>query len=444
MRVDGDLLALAAGTIVTGFDGTSLDAPVRGALGRVPFAGFILFARNLIDVTQARALTDELRALQRYAPLLCIDQEGGRVARLTAGVEVMPPMMALGATGDPDLAAACGEQLAHDLRRAGCNLDFAPVLDLAVDPRNTVIGTRAFGASTQLVSTLGLSLARSMQAAGVVPVVKHFPGHGATASDTHLGPARLDADAATLESRDLLPFEAACDARLPAVMAAHVAVPAIDGDTPASMSAAMIGGILRERFRYRGVVFTDCMQMDAIACGVGTVHGVTAAIAAGADCALVSHDPQLAYEAAVHLAWAVDRGALSRARLEEAHARVQRMRAALAPAVALEAPPPHPGIGSRIAAAAVTLVRGTLPVSPERSVALTYRAHVDESEARRVEAQLEKDPDTVVVSTGEPFDLDRFPSARTLVACYSSEEPMRSALRAALYGGTPCTGRLPI
>ncbi|MGB6062765.1 MAG: beta-N-acetylhexosaminidase, partial [Candidatus Aquilonibacter sp.] len=283
-------LELASGVIVTGFPGARLDSHELAALRRVPFAGYILFARNLDDVAQARVLTDILRAKTPVSPIVAIDQEGGRVMRLRAGVEPIPPMMALGALGDIQPAFEAGEALAHDLRRAGCTHDFAPVLDLALDPRNTVIGTRAFGSSGGMVAQLGRALARGLESRGITATFKHFPGHGATAFDTHVGPARLDSNEATLRTRDLAPFAATLGDGV-AIMAAHVAVPAIDGERPASLSRRLLTGILRDEWGFSGVCFTDCMQMDAIARGVGTVRGVTEAIAAGADCALVSHDP---------------------------------------------------------------------------------------------------------------------------------------------------------
>ncbi|MGB6985976.1 MAG: beta-N-acetylhexosaminidase, partial [Candidatus Aquilonibacter sp.] len=297
-------LDLACGVIVTGFS----KRPTR------PFAGYILFSRNLEDAEGARALTDALRVDAEPAPIVAIDQEGGRIMRLRNGVEPLPAMMALGAVADVGLAEDAGATLAHDLRRIGCTLDFAPVLDLALDARNTVIGTRAIGTSTELVTRIGGALARGLERGGITATFKHFPGHGATAFDTHLGGARLDADEATLRGRDLVPFRA-CARDEAAIMVAHVAVPAIDGDRPASLSRRFLTSLLRDEWHFGGVSFTDCMQMDAIAKSVGTVRGVVEAIAAGADCALVSHDPDLAFEAAQHLAQAVERGEVPLERL---------------------------------------------------------------------------------------------------------------------------------
>ena len=481
-------LELASGVIVTGFSAARPTAADLAALRRVPFAGYILFARNLEDVEQSRALVNVLRAQVQPPPIVSIDQEGGRIMRLRAGVEPVTSMMALGALGDVQLAFDAGQTLAHDLRRIGCTLDFAPVLDLALDSGNTVIGTRAFGTAVPLVSDLGSALARGLSVGGITPTFKHFPGHGATSFDTHLGPARLEADRATLEARDLAPF-AACMRDDAAIMAAHVAVPAVDGDRPASLSRVFLTGILRDAWGFNGVCFTDCMQMDAIARGVGTVRGVTEAIAAGADCALVSHDPQLALEAAQHLAGAVERGEVPRERLQQAYDRVMVLRARAAPPLALDALAPHPGIGRRIAREAVTVVRGLpradaaadvavifgdgslaahapaleehmVPVDPDaaqiaevialvrasnrRPLVLSYRAHLFPHQAQAIEAICAHAPDAMIVSTAEPYDVRLFAQARHVIACYGNDRVSLAGLSDVIFLGEPCSGVLPV
>jgi beta-N-acetylhexosaminidase len=483
-----ETLALASGVIVTGFSGTQLDSALAATLRRVPFAGYILFARNLEDATQANALASALRAGVDPSPIVAIDQEGGRVMRLHRGVEAFPSMMALGATADAQLAFDAGEQFAHDLRRAGCTLDFAPVLDLALDARNTVIGTRAFGASPEFVSSIAGAFARGLEHGGIAATLKHFPGHGATALDTHLGAATLDVDEPTLCTRELVPFRA-CAPHASAIMAAHVAVPAIDGDRPASLSRRFLTEVLRERWHYDGVCFTDCMQMDAIARGVGTVRGVTEAIAAGADCAIVSHDPELALEAARHLARSVDAGQVPLARLQEAHARVLRLRMQASVPLEPAAQAPHPGIGRRIARAAVTLVRGVphadpladlaivfgetslaahapalrerllaldpteaecaamlaeLHASNLRPLVLAYRAHLHPQQALAIDAILARAPDALVVSSGEPYDLPLFAAAKHVLACYGNDEAAFAGLADVLFRGIFPGGVLPI
>ncbi len=481
-------LELASGVIVTGFSPARPTAVELAALLRAPFAGYILFGRNIEDADQTRVLIETLRAEAQPSPIIAIDQEGGRIMRFREGAEPIPPMMALGALGDMQTAFDVGEALAHDLRRIGCTLDFAPVLDLALEAGNTVIGNRAFGTTVELVTQLGGAVGRGLSFGGITPTFKHFPGHGATAFDTHLGPARLDVDAATLRLRDLAPF-AACARDDAAIMAAHVAVPAIDGERPASLSRAFLTGILRDDWGFNGVCFTDCMQMDAIARGVGTVRGVTEAIAAGADCALVSHDPDLAFEAAQALAAAVDRGEVPRARLQQAYDRVMHLRARAVAALDLDALAPHPGIGRRIAREAVTVVRGvpradagadiavifgevslaahaplldecnvaldpddeavaamlnTVRQSNRRPLVLSYRAHLYPRQAAAIAAICTHAADAMVVSTGEPYDVPLFKAARHVLACYGNDRLSLAGLSDVIFLGASCRGVLPV
>jgi len=300
-----DLHRLACGVIMVGFHGKELDAAQREFFARHHFAGYVLFARNVGDLPQVRTLTDELRALHELAPMIAIDQEGGRVMRIRSGVEAMPSMMALGAAGRSLLTGHAGEQVGFDLRRAGCTIDFAPVLDIALDARNTVIGTRSFGSDPERVAAHGAQFSKALENAGIVATFKHFPGHGSTAFDSHLELPVIELDATVIRSRDLLPFER-CLRSASAVMTAHIVVRGFDS-APATISRVLLTDVLRYDLEFNGVCFTDCMQIDAIARGVGTAGGVSAAIAAGADCALVSHDPELALAAARHEAGPLDR-----------------------------------------------------------------------------------------------------------------------------------------
>jgi beta-N-acetylhexosaminidase len=495
------LLRLAQGVVLTGFDGLGLGAALCERLRGADFAGFVLFARNVASIEQLRALTDTLRTLGSAPPIIAIDQEGGRVARIRDGVEAMPSMMACGAAGDVTLAHAAGSQVATDLRRAGCTLDLAPVVDLAVDPMNTVVGTRSFGASPDLVIRMARAFSQGLASEGIVPTFKHFPGHGATAVDSHLGLPHVDVDERTLRSRDLAPFRA-CASDEVAVMSAHVVARAIDPERPATISRRLLTGVLREEWQFDGVCFTDCMQMDAIAKGVGTIRGVVEAIAAGADCTTISHDLELAFAAASALAGAVEDGTLPFDRLREAHTRVMRLRERGASPLPLDTPAPHPGVGREIARRAATLVRGiahadpvasiavsfqgetregvvgihavhpslasqapvlhevTAPLDPSeaqtkdlleriaaserRPIVLARRAHVYPAQARAIAAIVERFPDALVVSMREPFDVPLFANARHVVAMYDDSAPSIGALADVLFGSGAAPGRLPV
>ncbi|MBV9270583.1 MAG: glycoside hydrolase family 3 protein, partial [Candidatus Eremiobacteraeota bacterium] len=232
------LREIAAGVLAVGFEGTSLDNVLSKRLQRTPLAGVVYFARNIESVEQTRELSASVRELlQRDGahPIVAIDQEGGRVARLRNGVEEFPAMMALAATGDETLAEAAGEQLGFDLRRAGVNVDFAPVLDLARYRANTVIGARSFGDDPRDVTLVAGAFAKGLERAGVVATFKHFPGHGSTSVDSHLDLPSIDDNAEVIRSRDLIPF-AALLPHARAVMTAHIVFNALDKRFPATLS----------------------------------------------------------------------------------------------------------------------------------------------------------------------------------------------------------------
>lgn len=494
-----DIRTLAAGVVCVGFDGTQIAPELAQTLRQTPLAGLILFARNITSLEQARALTDSIRELLPN-PIIAIDQEGGRVARLRDRVEELPAMLALGATQDTELAQRAGAQLAFDLRRAGVNVDYAPVLDLMLMRMNTVIGSRAFGNDPQQVARFGDAFARGLRSQGIIPTFKHFPGHGSTEVDSHLDLPAIDLDERTFRERDLVPFAELLPAA-EALMTAHIIVRSLDAERPATLSPRILTGLLRDEIGFTGVCFTDCMQMDAISKGVGTTAGAVQAVIAGADCVLVSHDMRLALESIDRIVDAVNDGSLPRKRLEEAHERVQALRARLQPPLPLDATPPHAGIGREIGRRAVTVLRGSaqaqgpqsiivsfegttvegvqglhtehaslaggtgvpelrLPLEPapaavdalvaevrrrgKRPIVLMRRAHVYSAQAEAVNAILREFPDALLVSTREPFDAFMFDQARDVLCTYGDDKPSMEGLSDVLFGGTPAQGVFPL
>lgn len=256
-----------------------------------------------------------------------IDQEGGRVARLREGVTLFPGNMALGAAGDPSLAERAAYTTGRELRVLGINVDFAPVLDVNVNPENPIIGDRSFGSSPQTVARLGIAAARGYLEGGVLPVVKHFPGHGDTSVDSHLGLPLVPHGRERLEEVELSPFRAAFDAGVPAVMTAHVRVPALEPEPlPATFSEKVLGGLLRENMGFRGLVFTDSMGMGAIRKGWTAGEAAVLAFRAGADVLIYGADPDYGPEKVRvvrdALVEAVKRGEISRERLESSVRRI--------------------------------------------------------------------------------------------------------------------------
>ncbi len=497
--MNGDLLDTCASVVCLGFDGTD-SAHLDPRLFEYPFAGYILFARNVVDVSQTRDLTQALQQGANGKPrIVAIDQEGGRVARLRAGVEQLPPMMAVAAANDPQLARRAGAQMGFDLTRAGVNLDFAPVLDLALFEKNTVIGARSFGDTPQRVIEFAKPFAQGLRDAGIAYTYKHFPGHGSTEVDSHLDLPVIDLDRDVFLERDVVPFQALL-ADAPAVMTAHIVVHAFDPQRAATISHTVLNELLRERCRFDGVCFTDCMEMDAIAKGVGSVQGGVAAIAAGADCVLVSHTLEIAIETVRALAKAVEDGRLEMSRLQQASARVNRLRSEIAQRRALQDEAPYRGIGREIARRAVTVIRGQasarasesvavsfegttiegvqgkhsqhaaiptadlqtlrLPLEPgaagvdatladlrtiaKRPIVLMRRAHIYRSQHQAVKRILNEYPDALVVSTREPYDALTLPQARHLLCIYGDDQPCMEGLADVIFGGEPARGVLPV
>lgn len=475
-----DTLALARGVIAAGATGS---APVAQHFG-----GYILFPDPKASLEEVRALTDSLRARAGTpAPVIAIDQEGGAVARLRDGVETIPSMMAVGAAHDIELARCAGAQIGSDLRRAGCTFDCAPVLDLALEPDNAVIGTRSFGAEPRQVAALAAALAGGLSESGVTPCFKHFPGHGSTAVDSHEALPVVEADATVLRARDLVPF-AEVAAAAPAMMSGHVVTRAFDLQRPATMSRAILSDLLRGELGFRGALLTDCLEMGAVA---DSVAGAVEALGAGADLLLFSHDPELPEAAAAAIAAAVDESRLPRARLEEAYARVMRLREAGSPPLPMDSLAPHEGIGREIARRAVTILRGIAHADPVASIAISFggngkllqreapalqerdasidptpdetesilaeidrgrrrplllarRAHRHTAQAMAIARIVDRFPDAVVVSLLEPFDVSLFTGARHVLATCGDSAVSIAGLADVIFGGSMPAGRLPV
>jgi beta-N-acetylhexosaminidase len=475
----------ARGIILTGLT----DIPTSRE--HVGFAGYVLFSRNGESVAEMRFFTDMLRAeYLDVPPIVAIDQEGGTVARLREGVEIIPPMMALGAAGDLELAQRAGEQTAFDLRRTGCTLDFAPVLDLALDPNNTVIGTRSFGSDPQSVAALGAAFAAGLTRGGITPCYKHFPGHGATAVDSHQALPVVEAGEATLLARDLIPFAAVAPGAA-AFMSAHVLVPDLDPQRPATLSRSIATDLLRSKLGFNGVLVTDCLEMDALA-AYGPVESAVEALIAGADLLLFSHHIELALAAAAAIETAVAQGRVPLERLEQAHQRVMRLRQTASPPLPLDEFPPHPNIGREIGRRAVTLLRGIPEADPtssaavsfgtdaaaalqheapvlaalcapadpapadidhiltslsqtgRRAIVLSHRAYVHPTQAQTIATILQLYPDAVIVSLAAPFDLPLFTAAHHLLATYGNDPSSIAGLSDILFGNSIPTGHLPV
>jgi beta-N-acetylhexosaminidase len=321
-----DLERQAAGLFTVGFYGKTVTGDLEGLLAR-GVGGVIFFARNVGSADEVLELTRDIKRVADRPLVLAIDQEGGQVARLREGFTEIPPMRAVGATGSATLARELGKLVGRELRAVGFDMNYAPVLDIDTNPDNPIIASRSFGRTPELVTELGLSLAAGLQEVGVAACGKHFPGHGDTSQDSHLELPTLPHAMERLERVELAPFRAAARAGIASFMTAHVIFQAVDAKYPATMSRAVLTGILREKLGYDGVVVTDDVEMKAIADNYGVEEAVLLGLNAGVDHFLCCHTAQLAHRAIDAIVRAVENRKLSRETLDTATRRFATLRA---------------------------------------------------------------------------------------------------------------------
>lgn len=330
--------------LVVGIEGTSPGKDGPKILEGIHPGGIILFGRNVESAHQLAELTNGLKELNRAAgnvPLfLCVDEEGGMVSRMPSEVADLPSAYDYArAEGDSYLR---GTALGAECRTFGFHVDFAPSLDVWSNPDNTVIGKRAFGTDAQTVAAAGDSCIQGILDSGVIPVAKHFPGHGDTATDSHVGLPVVDKTLEELKAMELIPFlEAIGGARrtqdpvgkpalpsIPAVMVGHILMTQLDPLLPSSLSPAVVDGLLREDLGFDGVVFTDDLTMGAIANTYPLDQAVVKAVEAGCDMLLVCHRLDNARTAHAALLRAAEEGTVSRSRLEESVRRILELKEA--------------------------------------------------------------------------------------------------------------------
>ena len=353
----------AAQLLVAGIEGTEPGEDAVQAVQGYQVGGVILFGRNVESAEQLAALTNGLKELNGdYVPLfLCVDQEGGRVDRMPPEVSRTPSAWSVGQTLDTEgVGAAYGALLAEECAAFGFNMDFAPSLDIWSNPDNTVIGDRAFGGDWEWVTDFGFRAVEAMAERGdVIPVVKHFPGHGDTAVDSHTALPVVDKTLEDLWQSELVPFDMVLSGQFwgepvmepaPAVMVAHILLSQIDPDNPASLSPEVVTGLLREEMGYEGVVCTDDLTMGAISNTYGMGEAAVLAVEAGCDLLLVCHGADNLAAAHAALVDAVDSGRISMERLDESVYRVLSLKAVYGLSNAPVEAPDIKALNDRIAA----------------------------------------------------------------------------------------------
>jgi beta-N-acetylhexosaminidase len=358
--------------------------------------GVIVSVGSPIEVA---AKLNELQRRARVPLLVAADLETGAGFRLRGAVHVptnidlggatdFPSLMAVGATGDPGLAHEMGRITALEARAVGIQVPFAPVLDVNSNPDNPIINTRSFGEDPTTVALLGSAFIRGIEENGALATGKHFPGHGDTDTDSHLGLPIIRADRTRLDSMELRPFRSAVDAGMSAIMTAHIAVPALNGGNgdPSTLSRPVLTGLLREEMGFHGLVFTDAMDMGAIDRGFGREEATIRAVEAGADVILMPPSPESAIEAIVR---AVDGGRIPEERIDSSVLRLLRAKERMGlledPTVSIHeitrvvGIPAHLAVADEIARRSITLLRNDGDLLPllgtrtARVLSVTYR-----------------------------------------------------------------------
>ncbi len=493
--------------VMVDFPGPEPSPDVERLIAEEGIGGVILFAKNIVSPRQVAQLTNTLQRIAARASrpplLISVDQEGGPVARITSQATVFPSAMALGATGSPNFAEQAGAITARELRAMGIVVNHAPVLDVNTNPANPVIGVRAFGDDPHDVARLGVAYLLGLQSNGVVATPKHFPGHGDTLVDSHIGLPTLEHDWKRLSEVELVPFRAAIEAGCDGLMTGHLAVPAIDpSGLPATLSPLALTGLLRGQLAFRGLVFTDSMRMLAIASHHSPGYAALAAERAGVDMVLACGEVAEQREVIAALRRAVERGTMTSQRVDASLTRLttvrQRYRVfdhALVDESAVEQVvgiPEHRVAAQRIAEAAVTIVRdeGRLLPLPSGRVGVfdvgggpstlsdalkALRMEVSDlsldrllagvpfREAVRIVAVTchsprSSDPqqiavihqlaaryrDRLVVVAGSPYELAQFPEVGTFVVTYGPDLTSVTAAARILCGQLAPKGRLPV
>ena len=305
----------------------TVNKTMKGVNEKYPVGGIILYAHNIEDEAQLAAFIPQLRAL-KGSPLLCIDEEGGRVARIANNgnfaVEKFESMAAIGATGDAQNAYHCGNTIGTYLRRYGFDIDFAPVADVNTNPENIIIGARAFSDDPQVAAPMVVNYLQGLKDAGITGCIKHFPGHGDTKADTHYGYAQSLKTWDEMLSCEMTTFKAGIQWGCQLIMTAHIAAPRVIGsDIPSTMSSVILQDKLRGELGYRNIIITDAMEMGAITQQYTNAEAAVGTLLAGADIVLGPQNFVGAFDAVIK---AVEDGTLTEERINQSVRRILKMK----------------------------------------------------------------------------------------------------------------------
>ncbi len=295
-----DAKAAAGEVLLVGFQGFELSDETSAFLSQAKIGGVILFAPNYENPGLVAELINQVQESRGDLPLwVAVDHEGGKVQRFRKGFTRIPDAQLIGKTQSPKLVFEIAEMMATELRSVGVNVNFCPVADIQTNPRNPVIGTRAYGETEELVSKMVTAMVRGHLVAGVQPCVKHFPGHGDTNLDSHFALPKVDTPKEVLLERELKPFLRAFKSRCAMVMTAHIVNPNLDPELPATLSRSTLQDLLRNELRFSRLIISDDMEMKAITDNYGADQAPVMALQAGCDILIYRSEAagRAAYEA---------------------------------------------------------------------------------------------------------------------------------------------------
>lgn len=312
----------AAQTVVAGLSGTEVDEEFRLLADR-GLGGAILFSDNITNSAQLVSLTNGIKDCSGSTPILiAMDEEGGRVTRLPNDVLSMPSAYTLASSGDSDYCYSAGQNIGRQIKAFGLSTGFSPDLDIWSNPDNTVIGDRSFGTTADEVCKYGIANLKGIMSTGTIAVAKHFPGHGATDTDSHYGLPVVSKTKSELDQNELIPFKEAIANDIPGIMAAHILCTELDDENPASLSKAIVTDLLKGELGFKGIVFTDDLTMGAISDQYTAAEASVKALNAGCDMLLVCFEYDNANSAIDAIISAVNNGELDEKRLDDAVLRI--------------------------------------------------------------------------------------------------------------------------
>ncbi len=488
--------------LMVGFWGSTPSQEIIDLIQRHHVGNILLFSRNIREARQIFELTQSLQAIaqeagQRYPLLIAIDQENGLVQRLGEAVTLFPGNMALGAIGSEKVAYEVALVTGRELKALGINMNLAPVVDVNNNPANPVIGVRSFGEDAQQVARLAAAMVKGYHATGILDCLKHFPGHGDTAVDSHLALPTIPYALEWLEALELVPFRSGIEAGAESVMIAHVSFPALTRQDmlPATLSSAIVQGLLREKLGFNGVILSDCLEMKAISETFGTERAAVMAIQAGIDLVLVSHHYTQQLGSIEAIQAAVQAHELSPQAVQQAAERVLGFKASylswndISPSTTFPALPLHLKSGERIVVLSpqrnsmsmvedryysdevladiiqqyhspvrrLSIAQGPvedayrelLQTSSESDIFIvaTVNAHLDERDEQQAEVVrylVASGRRIIGIAVRNPYDLLAFPQLRTYLVTYEYTRPALTAAVRVIFGERQAQGHLPV